>query len=199
MPLQIINLNCPGCGEPVDTGRPYCKYCGRKILVSSFGMVNSLSPQELNRHMRIYQKADQEGDNQEVSKALGLCQMKLKLFEKASATFEKACDENYEDSEVYYFQALSLLNGKKPFVHVRQEINRMMELVQAALMIEPRGIYSYFLAYIKYDYFFRKCFNISPDWRQELTVAQNTGIANGDVEMFVEMTGLQLPDELSLF
>jgi len=199
MPMQVVNLNCPGCGEPVDTSQPYCKYCGRKVLVSSFGALQSLNPMELNRHMRTYQKADQEGGSQDVSKALGLCQLKLKLFDKAAASFEKACDENYEDSEVYYYQAVALLKGKKPFLHVREEINKMMELIQAASMIEQRGIYTFFMAYIKQDYFARKCFIISPDWQQELADAKNIGIANGDVDMFVEMTGLQLPEELSIY
>ncbi len=199
MPMQVVNLNCPGCGQPVDTTQQYCKYCGRQVLVSSFNTVSALNPLELNRHMRTYQKADQDGDNQDVAKALGLCQMKLKLFDKAAASFEKASDDNYEDSEVYFFHAAALLKGKKPFVHVREEINKMMELIEAASMIEPRGIYTYFMAYIKFDYFARKYFNISPNWKEELSAAKSIGLANGDVDMFREMTGLELPEELSIY
>jgi hypothetical protein len=36
----------------------------------------------------------------------------------------------------------------------------MLEYLNAAIMIEPKGIYYYMLACIKYDYFHRKYLNI---------------------------------------
>lgn len=196
MAAAVVNLMCPGCGNPVDTSQEFCKYCGRKVLVSSFGAVSGMSPLELNKSVRSYQRAADMSDSPEVNKALGLCYTKLKLFDKAAPAFERASEDNYEDSEVYFYHAVCLLGGKKPFLHMRPQINKMMELLQAAIMIEPRGIYYFFLSYIKHDYFARKFFSINPDWRGELATARQLGLANMDVAMFFEMTGLTCPAEL---
>ena len=193
----VVNLMCPGCGEPVDTTQEYCKYCGRKVLVSSFSAVSTMSPLEVNKSIRSYQKAVDTSDAPEINKALGLCNLKLKLFDKAALAFDKASEDNYEDSEVYFYHAVAIMGNKKPFLHLRPQINQMMELLQAAIMIEPRGIYYYVLSYIKQDYFARKFFSITPDWQAELATAKACGLANMDVSMFYEITGLTCPDELT--
>jgi len=41
-----------------------------------------------------------------------------------------------------------------------------VEYLNAAIMIELRGIYHYFLAYVKHDYFERKYLNIAPNWEE---------------------------------
>lgn len=47
-------------------------------------------------------------------------------------------------------------------------INKAEEYLNAACMIEPKGFYYLFWAYIKYDYFERKFLNTSPDYKELL-------------------------------
>ena len=61
-----------------------------------------------------------------------------------------------DQPDVFFYAAVSLLKGQKAFVAPRAAIDKCLEYLNAALMIEPKGIYQYFLAYIKYDYFSRK-------------------------------------------
>jgi len=82
-------------------------------------------------------------------------------------------------------------------LHPRADIDKMMELISASIAIEPRGIYHYFLAYLKCDYFERKYLNITPDFHEELAAANQLGLANLDVNIFYEMTGLDCPESLS--
>lgn len=61
-------------------------------------------------------------------------------------------------------------------------------------MIEPRGIYYYFLAYIKYDYFSRKFFNTSPTYQEALTLAQQAGVSEFDIEQLFLILNVDKPD-----
>jgi hypothetical protein len=63
-------------------------------------------------------------------------------------------------------------------------------------MIEPRGIYHYFLAYIKYDYFSRKFFNTSPTYQEALNMANGAGLSPNDIEQLYGILGVSRPDAL---
>jgi len=60
-------------------------------------------------------------------------------------------------------------------------------------MIEPRGIYYYFLAYLKQDYFERKYLNISPNWKGTLQTANDTGISDADINHLFEILNVPQP------
>jgi len=62
------------------------------------------------------------------------------------------------------------------------------------LMIEPKGIYYYFWAYIKYDYYHRKFFNTRPTFQQALQMAIDNGISEFDQEQLFSILGQQRPD-----
>ena len=71
--------------------------------------------------------------------------------------FDKALENNFDNSEAFFYAAICRLGGKKAFIiKDRSIINKIEEYIQAALMIEELGIYYYFWAYIKYDYYKRK-------------------------------------------
>ena len=65
--------------------------------------------------------------------------------------------------------------------------------MDSALMIEERGIYYYFLAYIKYDYFKRKYLNVSPDYSQLLVRAKQAGVTEYDIGQLYALLGTQRP------
>ena len=123
-----------------------------------------------------------------------MCYLKLKMYDKALAAFEKAIEDYFDDSETYFYAAVCLLNGKKAFLNQRPTIDKVLEYINAALMIEPKGIYYYYLAYIKYDYFERKHFRTSPNYQEALQMAVDAGLSDYDIEQLFAILGVARPD-----
>jgi len=197
MAHNVIELNCPGCGARVSTGQSVCEWCNKPIVISTFNSVYSMPMPEVNKYANSYRKAiDENPESTELNKSIAICYLKLGIREKALEFFEKAIAENFDDSESYFYAAICLLNGKKAFLTKRDVIDKILEYIEAALMIEPKGIYYYFLAYIKYDFFARKRFKTSPDYNECLATAYNDGLSQFDIDQLYSILGVSRPDEL---
>ena len=61
-------------------------------------------------------------------------------------------------------------------------------------MIEQKGIYYYFIAYIKYDYFARKNFKVSPSYQEVLMMADDAGLSVFDIEQLYGILGVERPE-----
>jgi len=195
---QAINLNCPGCGAPVSTSQKQCEYCNRPIVITSFRTTQSFSPLELNKYASAYRKELAENpNNKELNMSIAFCYLKLKLYDKALPTFEKAIEDNFDNSEAFFYTAVCLLKGQKAFVAPRADIDKVEEYISAALMIEPRGLYYFFQAYIKYDYFHRKYLNTNPTWENALQEAIAAGVSATDIEQLFTLLGVELPEKLN--
>lgn len=194
MSQQIIELNCPGCGARVSTGQKECDWCHKPVVISTFNSVYSMTMPEVNKYAGAYKKAlSEHPDNDELNKSVAMCYLKLKLYDKALSAFEAAIEDNFDDSETYFYAATCLLKGKKAFLAQRNEINKCIEYINAANMIEPRGIYYYFLAYIKYDFFERKYLNTSPNYQECLGMANDFGTSEYDINMLFDILGVAKP------
>ena len=197
MSQEIINMDCPGCGAPVNTSQKTCNYCGKPTIISSFTSVYSMPMPEVNKYARGYQKALQNApDNGELNTSIAMCYLKLKLYDKALLAFEKAVEDNFDNSETFFYAAISLLRGKKAFLTQRSDIDKIEEYINAALMIEPRGVYYYFWAYIKYDYFHRKFFNTQPNYKEALELAYDNGVSEYDTEQLFSILTVPKPEVL---
>ena len=60
-------------------------------------------------------------------------------------------------------------------------------------MIEELGIYYYFWAYIKYDYYKRKFLNTTPTWQELLEKAQQIGLSPTDVDQLYAILKVDRP------
>ena len=170
MGAKVEALCCPNCGAALTLDQKNCDYCGSPVLITTFADLGDMGLPLVSKYARCYEGMSGGG---EVNKALGLCCLKLKLYDKAIAAFDRAIDANLGDSEVYFYAAAALLKGKKPFLHLRPTIDKIVEYLNTAIMLEDRGIYHYFLAYIKKDYFARKFFRISGTWEEEVCRANS--------------------------
>jgi len=136
-------------------------------------------------------------EDKTLNNSLAMCFLKLKQYDMALAAFKKAMVDNFDNSETFFYAAVCLLGGKKAFLAPRPVIDEIETNINSALMIEPtKGIYHYFLAYIKYDYFERKFFNTSPTWREALASANAAGEAPSpfDIEQLFGILGVERPD-----
>jgi tetratricopeptide (TPR) repeat protein len=199
MAQQIIDLTCPGCGGGVSTEQKQCIFCGRPIVISSFNDIQSWVSLELNKYATNYRKElVKHPDNKDLNTSIAICYLKLKLYDQAIATFEKCLEDNFDNSEVFFYAACCLLKGQKAFVAPRTKIDKIIEYLNAAIMIEPRGIYYYFLAYIKQDYFERKYLNCKPNWKETLQTAVQIGVPTADVAQLSEILQVEMPACLSI-
>lgn len=193
---QVIELECPGCGARVTIDQKECEWCHGPVIVSTFNSVCSMPMPQINKYAGAYKKALADNpDNIELNNSIAMCYLKLGIYDKALPAFEKAMEDNFDNSETFFYAAVCLLKGKKAFVQKRDVIDKISEYINAALMIEPRGIYYYFLAYIKYDYFSRKYLKTSPDYRELLSEAKSTGYSQTDSKQLFELLRVEKPTE----
>ena len=195
MAQQVIDLNCPGCGARVSTTDKECKYCHVPVVISTFNSIHSMPMPQLNKYANAYRKElANNPDNQDLNTSIAMCYLKLKLYDKALHAFEKVIEDNFDNSEIFFYSAVCLLKGKKAFVTSRADIDKAVENINVALMIEPRGVYHYFLAYIKHDYFERKYLNTTPTWQETLQTATDTGVSEADIAQLFETLQVEKPE-----
>jgi len=195
MVAQVHDTTCRGCGAAADIGQTKCSYCKQPVLISTFNSVYSMPMPMLNQYAATYREALQnEPDAKDLNNGLAMCFLKLKLYDKALEAFEKAMEDNFDNPETFFYAAICILGGKKANLTQRPRINKIEEYINSALMIEPRGIFHYFLAYIKYDYYERKFFNTTPNYKEALAAAQAAGLSPVDVEQLFGILGVERPE-----
>ena len=188
MGAGVVELKCPGCGTPVSMGTNECPTCGSPIVISTFNSVFDMELPKVSRYVGNYNKMlSEDPEDREINGAIAMCFLKLKLYDKAIASFEKAIIDNFDNSETYFYAAVSLLRGKRPFVAMRNDIDKVLEYINAANMIEPRGIYYLFDAFVRKDYFERKFLNISPSYVEQLNMVAMYGVSDTDIGILQDL------------
>jgi len=152
-------------------------------------------PSEVTKYANVYKKTlAQSPRDGELNNSLAMCYLKLRLYDKASISFDTAIEANVDNSETYFYAAICLLKGQKAFLSLRPIIDRIEEYINAAIMIEPKAIYYYFQAYIKYDYYSRKFFNTSPTYQEAYQQAIDAGLSDCDIEQIYSVMGVARPE-----
>jgi tetratricopeptide (TPR) repeat protein len=182
---QIKNGLCPDCGNPIDY-IPYEKFKIKDL--------ENTPPPQINKLVGSIQKElAQNPNDKSMNGALGICFLKLKLQEKALPLFEKAMEDNFSDPNPYYYAAICLLKGKKAFLALRPEIETIEKYLDAAISLDPQGIFYYYKAYIKNDYYERKHLSSKPDSKELLETAKQNGLTSDDVAGFYKILGVERP------
>ena len=193
MAVQSIDLRCKGCGAPVSPGDVTCCYCFRSVVISTFNSFFNMSLSDVKKCASGYSSAlEKDGDNSELNSAVGMCYLRLKLYEKAFSAFERAIEDDFDNSETYFYAAVSLLKGEKHFLRNRDEIRQIIDYLNAAISIEDRGIYYYIMAYVKKDYFERKYLISNPKSSELLDIAKKKGYSPTDVQQVEEIMNLTI-------
>ena len=197
MDIHVHDTTCRNCGAVADIGQTKCRYCKQPVLISTFNSVYAMPIQMVNQYTAEYRTALQhEPEAKDLNNSIAICYLKLKLYGKALRAFEKVLEGNFDNTEALFYAAVCLLDGKKAFLALRPEIDKIESYINAALSIESRGIYHYFLAYIKYDYFNRKYLNTTPTYQEALQAANKAGVSPNDIEQLYEILGVQRPEVL---
>ena len=191
----MVEFNCPGCNARILESHSICEWCKQPIVIKNFKTISKKNKLEINKYTNTYKNMLilNNVNKFDINKALGICFLKLKLFDKSLTFFEKSLEFNIDDSEVYYYIALSFLNGKKPYLNSRKIIDKILENIEAAIMIDAKNKYYYLMAYIKYDYFFRKSYKTNPTYK-DILFNINGKIDDEEIEEIFEIIGIDRID-----
>lgn len=151
-------LECPQCGAPIGAADRVCSYCKSEIYIKK---TSDVDKNIINKYIKAYRKLIDDGHVESIESfmALGICHLKNKSFEKAVDSFEKAVDLLPNDGEPYFYTALSLMHGKRPYLQTFNKIKEIVRLLDAAIEIAPLGKYYYLLYLIQFDFYNKKKLN----------------------------------------
>lgn len=192
--IQTQGISCPNCGAAIGGDTLDCPYCGCRVYVTSFRDIASMPFGRIEAYVNSCSRIPETDPKALTTRhSAGLCYLKLQMYEKAYETFTEEIRRNFNGSEAYFYAAASMLRGKKPFLAQRSTINEIESLLRAAFVAESRGIYLYFLAYIRYDYYERKHLNVTPDYRDYLARSKAIGTPADDIRYLYLLLGTERP------
>ena len=131
---EAKQLICPGCGAPLAADQKECDWCHNPIVIESFESVSKLTFPEIEKRKKAYEfNLTIEPDNSDMGVSLALCYIKLGLFTEAYNALAKVIESNVGCANAYFYSAICLLKGKKAFTCPRPEIDRILQLMNAAV------------------------------------------------------------------
>lgn len=193
--LNVVSLTCPNCGAPLSKEQKNCEYCHAPVIIED---LNSLDNLNLNKYIQSYSEIlKNDNENQDINFSLAMCYLKLKLYDNAIKHFELSTKDNIGNSKIYFYCAIVLLKGKKPFSTPLADVEKIIEYLNAAILLENKPIYHYFLSYIKYDFYERKFLNIAPDYKEELEKAKSN-ITESEINSLFDILGQNVPSQIEI-
>lgn len=148
---KVVVLECPQCGAPVQVNSNICNSCFSEYMISSMNDLDALDKMSINKYIKAYKEVSDDHGSAQFS--MGICYLKLGLYDFALKAFEKVIDMLPEDGEVYYYAALALFKGKRPFLAQLSIVKKAIAYLEAALQMEETGKYYYLLYVIQKDFY----------------------------------------------
>lgn len=119
--------------------------------------------------------------------------LRLGLHAKALAELRQAMGTEDGDAEVCHLSAIAVLGGRKPILASLTQIREAENLIRAAIALDPRGIFFYFLAYLAFDYYERKSLRAPAPARTLLLQAWHLGVTPSEIASLFTALSVQNP------
>ncbi len=111
--------------------------------------------------------------------SLGLFYLEKKGYILAKQQFNKTIALEPATAEAYFYLAIAMLEGKKPFLCLQRVVDQAIEYVSVAEGLDPSSaLYYYFHAYLIGDYYERKHFRKTPTSAELLNTARSVGLTS---------------------
>lgn len=123
----------------------------------------------------------------------GLRHIELGMHARAYEDFNLAMNFDAGNPDVYYLSAVAALNGQKAFLAPLSRIREVEGLIQAAIRTTERGVFHYFLAYVRYDYYERKSLRPPASWRLSLAQARRLGVRTDEINSLFSLLSVANP------
>ena len=194
-------IKCYNCGnetifqEGEETKK--CRSCKKTIVMKKMVEVNELTPiqkeiQKMNLQMAL-NKVDNKNDKNEIIMSLGLIALSSGSYNVAQTFFKQLIDQNVTSGDVYFYYCLALLNGKRPFLHLRSTVDQIIQYLDFALALESKGEYYYLQALMIYDYYKLKSLRHERNYAQLLQMATYLGISQGEINEIYKVVKMNKP------
>ncbi|WP_344179624.1 hypothetical protein [Kribbella lupini] len=125
--------------------------------------------------------------------AAGEQHLGLGLRREAAQDFALAAANDPANPTAYYLGAVALLDGSKAIRASLQCIRKVEALIRAAINLEDRGIYHYFLAYLSHDYYERKSLRPLGSWRVPALEAVKRGLTQEQIDSLFTLLSVENP------
>lgn len=123
----------------------------------------------------------------------GLRHIELGMHARAIEDFNLAMGFDADNPDIYYLSAVAALNGQKAFLAPLSRIREVERLIQAAIALEERGVFHYFLAYVRYDYYERKSLRPPAPWRLSLSQARRLPLRPDEISSLFKLLSVANP------
>ena len=184
MNYYIQGLKCPNCGATVSIDQTECDYCGSRLFISSFYSIPYFTDDMLRTQM--HEEYELEDETLELlSKAL--CLLKLRMFKEAEENYKKIISENINNDECFFLLSIAMLEGKKPFLHKKNEIDEMILYIENAILLKPKGIYYLVYSYFIKNYYEKKKMRYRNSSIYCLEKSSELGVSEGDKQILKQL------------
>ena len=111
--MKVKILQCNGCGANLSPDNTTCIYCQSENIVVSDNHPLNVDEKQAKKIANYFkaQVKDNPTDGEALF-ALGMFYLNLKLYDLAIKNFESAITQLPDEADVYYYYALSLIQGK---------------------------------------------------------------------------------------
>jgi tetratricopeptide (TPR) repeat protein len=149
---------CPQCGWTFDTEALQsntCKKCRSALLVTSVAYLEKFDRPAIQKYISHYsQVLKREPEEREALLSLGICYLRLELFDIADKYLTKLIDSHPDDASGYYYKAVGCLKGRRPRTVALSTIRAAEQLLATAMTLEPEnGRHDVVLAAMRHDYY----------------------------------------------
>lgn len=193
--MEIKSFSCPSCGANIDINQKKCDYCGNSVYINKFDKKYSFS--ELLKRVSSYNSVLSINPNDpDACFSLGICKLQQGLYDEAINLFERNILFSAGDANTFFYYAIALLKGKKPFLVARNEIDKIEELLKNAIAIDEKGIYYYFHGYVRYDHHERKGYRMVDKSIEYINQAKELGVTLDEIYNLHSVLNTKIPSEL---
>lgn len=120
-------------------------------------------------------------------------EIKMKMYDDALSYFKSAMSDPTADPDVFYYAAIAALRGRAASVQQQYVIDSVEKYIKTAITNDPKGIYYYFLAYIKYDFYERRYLRTKPSSKEAFALAIQHGVTRGQIDEMYSLLQVKKP------
>ncbi|HUZ93623.1 MAG TPA: tetratricopeptide repeat protein [Edaphobacter sp.] len=149
---------CPQCGWTFDIEALQantCKKCRSAILITSVAYLEKFDRPAIQKYIaRNSEILKGDAEDQDALLSMGLCYLRLGLYETADKYLGRLIDAHPEVASGYYYKAIGCMKGRRPRVLTLNTVRTAEQLLLTAMTLEPdNGRHDAVLAAMRHDYY----------------------------------------------
>ncbi|MDX9799184.1 MAG: hypothetical protein RBT05_10040 [Bacteroidales bacterium] len=186
--MKVKILQCNGCGANLSPDNTTCIYCQSENIVVSDNHPLNVEEKQAKKIANYFKTQVRETPTDgEALFALGMFYLNLKLYDLAIKNFESAITQLPDEADVYYYYALSLIQGKRPKSLGLQQVRKIEEYLNTAIQLDDKAKYYYLAAIINYDFYAANGMKIpKPDYNSLLDEAKTAEKEPAEIEVMLK-------------